>query len=384
MAVVLSWTSADDAVVTTFRDRLRADGYTVWEYRDQMHAGQAIVDQVVEALEKATVAIFCLSDAALKAGWMADELAWAQQNMLARDRPMRALIPARVGPMANPTSAQLARWGNAVVADLSTPAAFEQGYESVRLALTDLTDIAPVPVPAALFAMTADQYRELVGSNVGALDIEAMCRAAGMEFKPPVLSALGDRYGERSEDFTPFGAQRPLLTELRQAQERANASRKGMHRSPVALVWLTEHFSKPIAQQDQRVRKHWRDMVSLLVVDSVSALHPSIKSSLAELPQAMANSMILWVPPFTRHTSTWEAVIARATQVAGPLADVGDRWMQLDPSADVALDIVTAASTREWLRRALLGVSSDLTALPKNRAAMAQARGDVNIGPPFN
>lgn len=381
VSIFLSWHGSDAAIVTRLRNRLQSAGLTVWDYREQMTAGGQVSEDVLSALRRANAAVFCLSDEALKSNWVPEELATAEVYRREQQFPLEALIPVRVGPMSMPVPPQLQRWkGNPIVPDLSATGAFEDGIAAVMRGLESIyPDGMPIPVPAVLYAMTGDQIETLLSSDVATNLIEDLCVVAGMKFTPPVLASLKARYGKSSDDFAPFGTGRSLKDDLERAQRMANYERKKLHQRPVSLVWMTDRFARPAQAHNKADRAFWSRHPSLMIVDSVSALDQRIARFVESTPAPCRGSMVLWVPPFTEHTAAWEGVIEQAASFIGQLMDAGYIWRRDQEEDDnravtnVALDIATGASTRQWLRHALLGLADDdagpnpniLASLPK-------------------
>jgi hypothetical protein len=73
--IFISWGSPDSTLVKLLRDRLRDIGLDVWEYSEDMDAGDAIQNRVMKTIEKSRIAIFCLSDVALQREWVKSEIA---------------------------------------------------------------------------------------------------------------------------------------------------------------------------------------------------------------------------------------------------------------------------------------------------------------------
>lgn len=381
-SIFLSWTASDEESVTRIHDRLVAEGFTVWNYRDHMRAGDDIPEQVIEAIQTAHAAIFCLSDAALQAPWMADELAWCKQNLVSTDRRMRAMLPVQVGPLRERVPSQLQRWGDPFVEDLSTgdEGALQRIVQKLR---STLGRKAPIPIAAALFAMTSEQCEELLQSPPEVRMLEDLCRNAGMSPASPFIRGLANRYGDRPEKFAPFSSDRTLTQEIHDAVERTNSARTVQGLQPISLVWVTHEFSRP-GGANLDVRRFWRDRPSLLVADSVSVLHPGVKQYLDNVPESHQRSVVLWVPPYTRHSICWETHISKALEPPYPkFGDLADDWIRdaVPDKYEVAFDVGTLASLRPWLRRAFGDLTTEAPPQPQVVSDFRARYGRSTIGP---
>jgi TIR domain len=175
--IFISWGRPDQARVQVVCEQIRAAGFEVFEYTDDMRAGDNITKRVLTEINQARIAIICLSDEVVDRPWVALELAWAYQALDAGDRPMRAVAPLRVGELADgKRPAEIAHFG-LYVADLLGPSDADWGIDKlIRDLCAQLNRQPPLVIPATVIAMDATRCDDLPRMSVPARRISTRAR----------------------------------------------------------------------------------------------------------------------------------------------------------------------------------------------------------------
>ena len=233
--VFVSWGSPDVAQVRPIVERLKRLGIVVWEYSEDMPAGARIQEQVMDVINDVRVALVCFSDATANRPWIETEVAWAIQAQRNGNQPLQHVIPVWVGPHPNNLMPTLVGQMQYVVMDVS-----DGSDASYTRLITDVSGKlgaeAPIIVPAALYAMTADQSQQLFnGWNAAAppAALHAMCSMLGMGGPPPLYELLLKRYGPQSEDLTPFATKEPITETIGGIVASVNTHRADEEKNPL-------------------------------------------------------------------------------------------------------------------------------------------------------
>jgi hypothetical protein len=343
--IFLSWSGRDVQAVTALKNQLAGLRVPIWEYRDQMRVGDTIHETVVDAIADSFASVVCFSDETAHAPWIQDELAWAY---LAYGKDTSRILPVWVGPHPANLKPRLIDLYNLAVGDLTV----EQGRENLIAKINAVTGAKPpLVVPAAIFALTADEAEPLLQTP----DLLTLCDGFGMRKPPDVVAQLRLRYGASAADFSPLANQQPLKTVIDDTVDHANAIRKTEKLRPIFLRWMHDELGGKFGEEArQEARKRWRSSPSLLVIDSISTLDPNMRIRLDNLIED--RSAILWVPPFTLHTNTVSDLLRRTAGRLERLSDALADWQEkIEPQ--FAIDAPTELSVRLWLHRTFVALS---------------------------
>ena len=385
--IFISWSSPDAGQVGPLVGRLRAAGLDLWEYSEDMGAGAQIHGEILEAIDQVRMAIICFSDKTADRQWIRDEAAWIFQTWWKGKEELQYVVPVWVGPHPKNKIPKLLDDTQFPVQDVSDGS--EASLTSLVLKIfKKLGREAPVVIPVALFAMTRKQCTALLAKKETAAELSKMCRAAGMTEPPPITQALCTRYGEKADDLKPFDAKTPLREIVEEVVKAANGVRAAARppKRPIWLRWMQDELVKPGAANVGEARSRWATGSSLLIVDSVSSYHQDIRAQLMNLPEPKQpeRAAILWLPPYTQHTATLEAVLGPAAGVVARLGDAFADWRDELPARAMMFDTATPASTRRWLRDAFLGVEDDQEPVSSKRSVMEEKLGTgFSIGQAF-
>src|SRR5579872_3241998 len=212
--IFFSWASPDRESAGLILGRLRDAGLPVRDYSNDMLSGDVIPDWVVDAIEEARIVVACVSTAALAhSTWVKTEVDQAAARLLRRENPLERLIVIRVGQVPDTWQSALLQTNSVRYFDL----AGVPGETDLERLVVDLRGAlgldAPYVIPAALCAMTADEFERLRRSADPA-QIErlvALCRRLGMPNTPALWDELARRHGATSEDFAPYADGRSLI-----------------------------------------------------------------------------------------------------------------------------------------------------------------------------
>lgn len=350
--IFLSWGSPDKPVPHELRDRLRDAGLDVWEYTDGMPAGANIPRQVLEIVNQVDMAILCFSDETAERDWIQVEAALCYAAREDESKPLQFIVPVWVGPHPKNKIPAGLKLEPASVFDLS--GAQESDYHRLVVDIvTQFGSRAPRIVPAALFAMTRAQFQDLFQGNPPAEPLASLCRAAGMA--DDLLASLEKRYGDTPEDLAPFQAGQKLCDVLDDILRQANELRIKANRHPIVLRWVRDELLA--ADLDEEVRTLWESRESLLIVDSVSTLHPDIQKAFGDLPE-LTRTALLWLPPFTHHTVALEPQLYSVAKIVKRLGYFFSKWKE-EPGRAIAFDMATSVSFRLWLHRTFDGIQDE-------------------------
>ena len=358
--VFVSWGSPDAAEVRPIVERLKRLGISVWEYSEDMPAGSRIQEQVMDVINDVRVALICFSDTTAKRPWIETEVAWAIQAQRNGNQPLEHVIPVWVGPHPNNLMPSLLAQMQYVVLDVSDGS--ETAYARLMNDIVEkLGTEAPIIVPAALYAMTAQQCEHLFTGWAAAKPpaaLHAVCTMVGMGEPPTLYQLLKQRYGAQPEDLTPFACAEPITATISTIVATVNGQRAADDKSPLYLRWVHRALAGELGDRAQGdARDQWLQGDSLLIVDSVSALHPDVNQELQALPE-LTKTAVVWLPPYTQHMMQVEPELARTVSFVRRL---GDEFRRLEqrPERAITFDAGTPLAVRLWLRRTLASFADE-------------------------
>jgi hypothetical protein len=393
--IFVSWGLPDAQIVTPMVARLRDAGFDVWSYTDSMLAGVNIPADVQREIDAASMAVVLLSPSSSTRPWIATEIAWCVARQT-RD-PAFHILPLRFGTLPSNPLAHL----QADLRSFDLPEGPIDHANMVRLAENVqrlLNYRAPLVVPARILAMTYDQFDDLLpepaagGTFTGAANprIEDLCRAVGMEPFPGLRAVLRQRYRGSCEDFSPFtddpAIEDRLIDVVHRIQREVNQQRRASQLQPLWLRWCGDELFDATTDAGRALRDGWQAGPSLLIVDSISALHQEIREQFQNVPPSLypKQAALLWVPPYTRHTVRLRQFTDNLVQILPNLHTRFQNWDQMVADSHTAFDIATSVSLRRWLYRAFADVTSGLLPLPSNVSTLRDAlqAGDRFTGNP--
>jgi hypothetical protein len=357
--VFISWGSPDAAAVAPIVARLRGLGIGVWEYSEDMPAGAQIHDKIMDVINDVRVVVVCFSDATADREWIGREVAWAVQAQR-RNQSVQRILPVWVGPHPENKIPSLIQERALSVLDASSQdeAAYKRLIDEV---VAQLGSEAPIIIPGALYAMNAQQagdvFKEWV-SHGAPPAFHAMFTAFGMGVPPPLYELLAQRYGATREELRPFRNSETMVDLLVSVVNAVNG-RQPQNKAPFYIRWVHSMLAQPVGSTARKeARDQWLAGDSLLVVDSISALHPQVKAELLSVPE-LQRTAILWLPPYTQQVATVEGEFETAVDVA--LDRLGDIFRQLEqqPQRAMTFDVGTPLALRLWLQRTVAGFSNE-------------------------
>jgi hypothetical protein len=377
--IFLSWSTPDVTLVDYIVARLADVGIHVNEYRQEVPGGGEIRPWIVDSINRAQVVVAILSKQALQhSKWVHEELTLAAGRLNDPDNPLRQLIPVRVGAIPDrqiPVMLQRDRLRFLDVAPKPTESELE-------LLINELTKALgrerPFVIPAAIFAMTSDEFAKFSdpGDEHGALPrtrLTALCQRSGMPLAD-LWEQLGRRYGATAGEFTPYADQgdnaRRLVDVTQVALRAVNEKRASIRQRPLFLKWYSRgDFNQP------GLRDGWRRGHSLLIVDSLSALDPVIAGELEQLPRPRheQKAAVIYLPPYTRHSVQLENMIRECLEGHSFLSDVFRDWQDGNEPPGLAFDLPTGTSLRRWLDQFLQTLG---TALEPDAGNVSKMQGD--------
>lgn len=173
-----------------------------------MNVGDDIPQRVMAEIDRASLAIVCLSDQSAAREWITTEVAWLNRALTAGS--LKAILPVKVGPLSQSVIPTLLRNISVLTYDPSQLDQAEKMLERLMRAVREhLSAKSPIVTPAALFAMTTAQFEELAPNLAGVKAL--LCQHLGMQASPESAVGRRTRYGDTVEAFAPFTATKPLV-----------------------------------------------------------------------------------------------------------------------------------------------------------------------------
>jgi hypothetical protein len=363
----LSWGGDELDAVTKLQRDIEAIGFTVWQYREGARCGNSIHDNVAKAIGAAQVSLFCFSDETAERKWIDDEVKIAYGRYKGDTNRM---IPVWIGSHPRKLMPPYVRELDLIVDDL-------YGNNEINLAsfkrrLTELLKVdPPVEIPAALFAMDNTQSEALFGAvqntDVDWDPLKASCRTLGMDASPHLSAEWRNRYKATRNDFAPYGDDQSLIGLVRDAESSANVVRVRNGKPPLSVRWIHHDLTSRGTQEYENARDWWQETQPLLIIDSISMMHPKVALEIGDLPD-FGNAALIWVPPFTRKTACIEEPIRESVKMVGRIGDQFRKWTRFADRPAV-FDNATALSMRLWLQRVLY--EANLTEEPRTNTVVS-------------
>jgi hypothetical protein len=372
--IFISWANPDRGTVDRLVERLLDVGLPVCEYSRHMPPGTELRQWVGRRIEEASVVVAVLSVAAVEhSDWVGYEVALAA-NAYELGR-LERLVVLRVGDFPADRLPGMLQQDRISFVDVAA-APTEEQLASLVDNLGQVLGDPPHVIPAALYAMTADEFDTLFDPAGVARDAQtaaslaALCHSLGMAGEPGLWPDIRGRYGPTSDDFVPYPNGQRLTDMTQQMLRRVNSLRALERRRPLYLRW----YSRAELSSRKPVRDAWQRSHTVLIVDSVSALHRSVARNLQELPHPLdaRKRAVVWLPPYTLHTGRVEQLIELSLDRHVFLADTFRAWRDGDELPNLAFDIPTATSLRRWFSQLLLALDTGQT---PNRARVTAMGG---------
>lgn len=379
--IFVSWATPNKPIVDRIIDRLSDLGMPVNEYSRRLRGGGEIRPFIVQGINRARMVLAIVSLEALDhSDWVREEVTLAGGRLNDNDNRLEQLVLVRVGDVPDdqiPRMVQSDRWR---FLDLD-PEPQEDQLERLIIELRHaLGQKAPFVIPAALFAMTTEEFDRFRDPHGGGHDPEriarltALCQRAGMAAQPDLWDQLRSRYGTTVADFAPYGTDkegrtRRLVDVAQGALRTVNERRSRAQRQPLYLKWYSrEDFAS------DRTRDQWIQGPSVLFVDSVSALETSIATALQTLPppDAADKAAVICLPPYTGHNMELEELIRQCLEGQFFLRDTFRAWRDRNERPGLAFDLPTETSLRRWFAQLLLALETALEPNQENLSRMLQ------------
>jgi hypothetical protein len=347
--IFLSWASPDQLTAGLIYDRLRDTGLPVADYLHDMIAGEDISQWVSNQIEEARIVVACVSAEALThSGWVDTEVQVAAARRVRVHNPLERLVVIRIGKLPGHWEPPMLKGKPLRYYDLAE-VPDEPELERLVLDLRAALGLdAPYVIPAALYAMTAAEFAELrkTATSDQVARLVALCGRLGMPGAPQLWDELARRHGATTEDFAPYADGRSLIQITQTVVRGVNERRRDNGRSPVYLRWYSR-----AELLDKRLRPRWKKGHTVLFVDSVSAMYPTVTAGLPPPPRSEDPGMaaVMYMPPYTRHTGDLEQLIEDSLEGQVYLPDVFQSWREENALAGLAFDIPTETSLRRWL-----------------------------------
>lgn len=262
-----------------------------------------------------------------------------------------------------------------------------QAVRDIRLRHRDIEDPKLVGLQCVVVAMTrceAEQLRDDPRIRASLNDEQerflaealAHLRSAGVDWVA--------RYGERREDWQPFGPRDelpfPALAVLREVVDDINTQEVAPRRDQEALkghrIRLRPYAFDPIVDEDARVLKLMPQVMArrvLVLVDELSLCHPKVRAAAAD---TLADPLlsVATVAPFDPPAQPVEAVL-RGNSVL-QLGNLKTRFLQaMDPTCE--LNLASSARLMRWLR---LSIPETLTGQAGNALADRRSSFQREVG----
>jgi hypothetical protein len=372
----------DKSIVDRIIGRLGDLGMPVNEYSRELEGGGEIRPYIVESINRARMVLAIVSAQALDhSDWVREEVTLAAGRLNDPDNRLERLVLVRVGQVPADRIPVMLQPDRLRFLDLDP----EPREEQLELLISDLRrtlgQSAPFVVPAALFAMTIEEFDRFRGPHSGhdperIARLVALCQSSGMPVQPDLWHQLRSRYGTTVADFAPYGIDqegkaRRLIDVAQGALRTVNEGRSKAQRRPLYLKW---HSREDFA--DDTIRDQWGQGHSVLFVDSVSALEPNIAMALQNLPRpdAADKAAVICLPPYTSHNMELEELIRQCLEGQFFLRDTFRAWRDRNERPGLAFDLPTETSLRRWLAQLLLALETALEPTQDNVSRMLRDR----------
>lgn len=366
--IFVSWGLPDKSIVDRIIGRLDDLGMPVNEYSRKLPAGGEIRPYIVDGINGARMVLAIVSERSLDhSDWVRSELTLVGGRQNDAHNPLEWLVLVRVGRVPDARIPVMLEHDRLRFLDLDSEPDERQLEWLTRELRRALGKSTPFVVPAALFAMTRAEFEEFRNLHGGhdtekIVRLTTLCQGAGMPAQPDLWDQLSSRYGATAADFAPYGADqdgkvRRLMDVAQDALRIVNERRGAAEDQPLYLRWYSrEDFA------DHKMRDLWRHGHSVLFVDSVSALEPSIAVALQNLPQPNSTNKaaVICLPPYTRHNVELEELIRQCLEGQFFLTDTFRAWRDQSERPGLAFDLPAETSLRRWLGQLLLALETSL------------------------
>lgn len=387
----MSWASPDKLIVDRIVDRLLDADLPVHEYSRGMRIGENIEEWINEGIRNAKVVLAVVSAESLTnhRDWLDIELTLALTRLNDPSNKLKTFALVRLDEFPDELLPRKLGWERVSFLNLE-PGGEERLIAKLVADLSAALDIsARQVIPAALFAMTSEEFAEFRTQEKDQNKLsrlEALCRSVGMPPPPELWDELGKRYGHRLSDFAPYGDGRRLIEVAGNVLRDANRQRREQGGGePLRLHWYSraELTRDPSDPQTVGRRQKWSAGYSVLIVDAVSALHGDIAQSLETMPppDIVSNGAVICIPPYTRHTGVLEHLIAQSLQTHFRLSDAAFKWRNISELPSLAFDIPTETSLKRWLTQLLFRL--DTNPQPLLQRVKAMGNGEHHESPAF-
>lgn len=350
--VFISWGSPDAKRLSLLSERLRSIGLSFFNYKEDMPAGSEIPNKVVSEINRAKIAIICLSKQSVEREWVNREICWCISAFLNDSIPLKTVMPVIVGEIDIQYRPSLL--SNFNYSDISNEQSFENDIEKlVNDIAKNLKFERPRVIPGVLFAANYESAKQIIQNDQTSRPIVELCRAVGMLTDDDWSEKMLARYGRLASDFRPFVEYSSLLSMICDGTAEIN---KHMPRMPIFVHWYDPTILLGRGIESKVAREHWQRDTQLVVIDALSILHERVRSELTGVLALSAPSerrrAVLWVPPYTHHTSKLQSLILRAAGAVVQLEAPFRHW-STQPESNVAFDTATPAALSRWLNQAL-------------------------------
>jgi len=293
--VFISYNQADLAWAQAVHEGLVADAgpgaLPPFFAPDSLRAGEGWEQHVEQALASSRHLVVLWSDAARDSPWVTREL--FTFNALARpvQDPSRRLLFVNLQG-ASPLFTQLQQVNVAAVQQsyLSGQPAPAADMARLRLKLRQGLDplMRPLAVPLAILAMTRGELDALPADRRARIEEDLRVR----------LPRLAPQYGERRDQWRPFGRDLPVADVLAQAAQRVDeviAGRSCAWVEPGADFWISKTAAKAWIDKTFSTGE-----LSLLLIDPASLSHPDVFERLMLFQHSLASptTVIAALTPF--------------------------------------------------------------------------------------
>jgi hypothetical protein len=380
--IFVSWGTPDKPVADRIIERLNDLGMPVNEYSRRIRAGDEIRHYVVDGIKRARMVLAITSEKTLRhSTWVQEEITLAAGRLNDLDNKLERLVLVRIGPVPDDLLPVMLQGDRLKFLDLDQNPREDQLESLVSELRRALGQSAPFVIPAAVFAMTGEEFDGIRDPSSG-LDPEkiarltALCERAGMPSSPDLWQQMRSRYGPTAADFAPYGIEQEgrvhrLIDVAQGALRMVNENRNRSQLAPLYLKWYSrEDFMK------EDLRDQWSKGHSLLIVDSLSALNPAIANALQSLPSpdAAEKAAVIYLPPYTCHNVELEELIRHSLEGHFFLTDTFRAWRERSERLGLAFDLPTGTSLRRWLGQFLLALETALEPDQGNVSRMQRDR----------
>jgi TIR domain len=366
--IFVSWAMPDKAIVDRIIGHFDDLGMPVNEYSRRLTAGGEIRQYIVESIKRARIVLAIVSEQALDhSDWVREEVTLAAGRLNDLDNRLERLVLVRVGHVPGDRIPVMLQHDRLRFLDLARA----PGEEQLELLIGELRralgQSAPFVIPAAVFAMTREEFDRFRDPGGGhdpnkIARLTTLCQSAGMPAHPDLWQQLRSRYGSTTADFAPYGTgeegrTRRLIDVAQDALRIVNERRTKAQHPPLYLKWYSrEDFAK------DKSRDQWSKGHSVLIVDSLSALEPTIAAALQNLPppDTAQKAAVIYLPPYTHHNMELEELIRHCVEGHFFLADNFRAWRDRSERTGLAFDLPAATSLRRWLGQFLLALETGL------------------------